>query len=106
MSESYSCPPPPESEYRIRQGMSCIERLSQILTAYEALLSGQHRIIVWHNERRTEYQKGNAESLREYYNLLYRQCPDASGAGLPDLARGLQVRRGDPARGFHYFGRL
>lgn len=90
----------------MRNRASCVEALSELARAYYSILSGQSKVMVRFQERWVEYQKANAQQLLDAYNTLYRQCPGAQAAGLPDLNPGLVARRGPPMRGFNVFGRL
>jgi hypothetical protein len=76
-----------------------------ILEAYETVIAGTQRTQVRFQERWTEFQKGNAMELRNYYVTVYGQCPAAARAGLPDLNPAMQVRRGAPARSLNRFDR-
>ena len=105
---SNSCPPQSASQtvIDVRSPTSCIDTLNQVLNAYYSVISGSQRVTVRFNERWAEYQKGNAEELRQLYMQLYAQCPNAAASGLPNLNPNLRARRGPPARGLTFFGRL
>lgn len=78
----------------------------QLLQAYYNCIGGNQRIVVRYNERWVEYNKANAEQLRDNYTLLYTQCPAAKQAGLPNINPANIVRRGPAARAGFSFPRL
>lgn len=100
------CPPTTQTQFDLRNTADCAATLQELLQAYANALAGNRRILVRFNERWTEYAKPNAAALLVLYNTIYRQCPAAATAGLPDLAPGKQVRRGPPSRGMFMFPRL
>lgn len=82
---------------------ACYADVKSLYDAYLALLSGKQRIRVRYNDMWTEYRQttaGDMDRLRELYQTLRLQCPDAL-ANLPDLNPAMRVRRG-PAVGVIY----
>lgn len=101
-----TCPTPTGPVRLDLRNQTCVMALQSLLNAYYTCLVGNQRVQVRFQERWTEYQKVDADKLREAYNTLYRQCPGAQAAGLPDLNPGLSARRGPPTRGFNVFPRM
>jgi hypothetical protein len=73
--------------------MSCRETLSQLWAIYMDVLAGS-RARVRFGTRWSEYHLGNAEGIRMAYMSIYTGCADVHG--LPNLAKGAQMRRGPP----------
>jgi hypothetical protein len=72
---------------------SCRDTLSQLWAIYMDVLAGS-RARVRFGTRWSEYHLGNVEGIRMAYMSIYTQCPDIQG--LPNLAKGKQMRRGPP----------
>lgn len=80
-------------EYDLDQPMSCRRTLMMLWGIYVDNLAGS-RARVRFGTRWSEYHGGNADLVRETYMGLYAQCDDV--AGLPNLGKGYQMRRGRP----------
>lgn len=100
------CNPPRQTSFDIRRGSTCVDICTQLLQAYFNVIGGNQRTTVRFNERWVEYNKGNAEQLRDTYMMMFAQCANARQAGLPDLNPAKIVRRGPAARGGFPFPRL
>ena len=107
MARDPNCPPvqAPQTAFDFRSPATCAEMLQGLLKAYYGAISGTQRVTVRYKERWSEYSKANAELLRQEYCSLYRQCPYAVTAGLPDLSAQSRVLRGRPARPAFFFPR-
>lgn len=101
-----NCVPTQQASFDLQSAASCYDTLQGILQAYTNLLAGNTRVVLRFGERWSEYQRGNADGLKQLYMTLYTQCPAAAQAGLPNLAAGSRVRRGPPAQGIQFFPRL
>lgn len=102
-----ACPPKPaQTQFDMRNANDCVTMLRMLWQAYTACITGNQRILVRFNERWSEYQKANANEIREHYMLVYAQCPYAKDAGLPDLNPGAAVRRGAPSHSRRFFPRM
>lgn len=102
-----TCPPAaPPANYDVRNTANCVVMCQTLLAAYYQVISGNQTTVVRYNERWVEYNKANADSLRDNYMLLYNQCPSAKAAGLPDINPANKVRRGAPARAGFPFPRM
>lgn len=85
---------------------TCVEALQQLFNAYMLVVTGKQSVVVRQNDRWLEYNRADADQLRNLYQTLYNQCPGAAAAGLPNLSPGLRVQRGAPARGLQVWPRL
>jgi hypothetical protein len=80
-------------EYDLDQPMSCRRTLMMLWGIYVDNLAGT-RARVRFGTRWSEYHAGNSDLIRETYQAVYAQCDDV--AGLPNLGKGYQMRRGRP----------
>ena len=99
-------PAAPTLSFDLRSSGTCLEMLNGMLAAYYQTLAGNKPVTVRFKERWMEYSKATANDLLAAYQTLYRQCPYAVTAGLPDLNPNNRVRRGPPSRGFQVFPRF
>ena len=74
---------------------NCREVLEALQQGYMALITGNRRLKVRHQEKWVEYHPGNATALLQLINAIYAQCDDVEG--LLDLNLGRRVARGAPA---------
>lgn len=73
--------------------MTCRQTCNTLWGIYMDVLAGS-RARVRFGTRWSEYHVGNAELIREAYMSVYSGCQDTHG--LPNLAKGHQMRRGPP----------
>lgn len=80
-------------EYDFDAPMSCRQTLVMLWGIYIDCLAGA-RARTRFGTRWSEYHAGNVGGVRETYMSMYAQCDDV--AGLPNLGKGYQMRRGPP----------
>lgn len=76
---------------------TCRALIVALQNAYLALVAGNTRVRVRHNERWIEYDPGKSKALMDLINMIWSQCPDTDG--LLNLNPSLRVKRGGPAYG-------